>query len=130
VDGDGAGLTPLAAVFLASSGQVHRASGVPLSAGSSQARAFTPATTAAGNTRGRPALGASASPSRPFSQYRRRHLRAVSAQVPSLLAISLFPAPTAASSTIRARRTVRCGAVARRDRDSSSARSASPSLMT
>ena len=93
VDGEGAGTIPSAAALRASSGQVQRASGVPLSAGISHARALTPATTAAGNTRGLPGRGASESPFTPFSQYRRRHLRAVSSQVPGRLAISLFPAP-------------------------------------
>ena len=80
----------------------------------------------AGNTRGLPGRGASHSPSGPFSRYRRRHLRTVSGQMASRRAISLFPAPPAASSTIRVRSTNRCGAVARRDSDSSSARSPSP----
>ena len=56
--------------------------------------------------------------------------RTESARVPSRRAISLFAVPPAVSSTIRARKTIRCGAVARRDRDPSLARSASPSLMT
>ena len=108
-----AGVMPLAAAWRASSGQVQRANGVPLAAGSSQARAFTSATTRAGNMRGRPGRGASASPSRPCSQYRRRHLRAVSSQIPSRPAIAEFAVPPAASSTIRARITSRYGAVAR-----------------
>ena len=124
VDGETAGVMPLATAWRASSGQVHRASGAPLAAGISQARAFTSATTRAGKTRGLPGRGASASPSRPCSQYRRRHLRAVSSQMPSRSAIALFPTPAAASSTIRARSTSRNGAEARRDSDSSSARSA------
>jgi len=58
---------------------------------------------------------ASASPSRPCSQYRRRHLRAVSSQIPSRPAIAEFAAPPAASSTIRARMTIWYGAVPRRE---------------
>ena len=66
VDAEGAGAMPLAAAWRASSGQVQRARGVPLEAGISRARALTPATTRAGNTRGLPGRGASASPaSRP-----------------------------------------------------------------
>ena len=84
----GQGRDAAAAAFRASSGHVQRASGVPLAAGISHARALTPATTAAGNTRGLPERGASESPSRPFSQYRRRHLRAVSSQTPSSCARS------------------------------------------
>lgn len=121
---------PLAAAWRASSGQVQRASGILLAAGSSHARALTPATTVAGNTRGLPGRGASASPSIPCAQYRRRHLRAVSAQMPSRPAIAQFATPSAASSTIRARTTKRNGAVARRGRDSSSARPAPPRRMT
>jgi hypothetical protein len=68
VDGEGAGSMPPAAALRASSGQVHRASGVVLAAGISQASAFTSATTAEANTRGRPGRGASASASMPFSQ--------------------------------------------------------------
>jgi len=57
-------------------------------------------------------------------------LRAVSSQTPSRSAISRFAVPAAASSTIRDRSTRRNGAKARRDTDSSSARSASPRQMT
>ena len=73
----------------------------------------------------RPGRGASASPSRPCSQYRRRHLRAVSWQIPSRPAIAEFAVPSAASSTIRTRMTIWYGAVPRRETDSSSARLAS-----
>jgi len=45
---------PLAAAWRASSGQVQRATGVPLEADISHARALTPATRRAGNTRGLP----------------------------------------------------------------------------
>jgi hypothetical protein len=121
---------PLAAVWRDSSGQVQRASGAPLAAGISHASALTPATTRAGNTRGLPGRGASARPSMPRSQYRRRHLRTVSSQIPSRCAITQFSNPSAASSTIRARTTSRNGAVARRDNDSSSARCASLRQMT
>jgi hypothetical protein len=98
VDGEGAGPVPLAAALQASSGQVQRASGVPLAAGISQASAFTCATTPAGKERGLPGRGAPASPSRALRQYRRRHLRAVSAQVPGRRAISQSGASPAASS--------------------------------
>ena len=122
MDAETAATMPLSAAWRASSGQVQRASGIPLTAGSSQARALTSATTRAGNLRGRPGRGASASPSRPCSQYRRRHLRAVSSQIPSRPAIAEFAVPPAASSTIRARMTIWYGAVPRRERDSSSSR--------
>jgi len=124
VDTDGAGTTPLAAAWRANSGQLQRTNGAPLAAGISHAKALTPATTRAGNTRGLPERGASAKPSMPCSQYRRRHLRTVSSQTPSRRAILQFANPSAASSTTRARTTSRNGAVARRDKDSSSARSA------
>ena len=129
VDAEGAGAMPLAAAWRASSGQVQRATGVQLAAGISHARALTPATTRAPNTRGLPGRGASASPSMPCSQYWRRHLRAVSSQMPSRSAISLLAVPAAASSTIRGHSTRRNGAEARRDTDSSSARSPSPRHM-
>jgi len=103
VDAETDGTMPAAAASRASSGQVQRASGFPLAAGSSQARALTSATTRAANLRGRPGRGASASPSMPLSQYRRRHLRAVSSQTPARTAIALFGRPSAAISTIRAR---------------------------
>jgi hypothetical protein len=45
---------PLAAASRASSGQLQRASGFPLAAGGSQARALTSAATRAANFRGRP----------------------------------------------------------------------------
>jgi len=57
-------------------------------------------------------------------------LRAVSSQTPSRAAIALFAVPSAAISTIRARSTSRNGAVARRESDSSRARSASSRLIT
>jgi hypothetical protein len=60
VDADGAGAMPLAASWRASSGQVQRARGVPFEAGISHARALTPATMRAGNTRGLPGRGAPA----------------------------------------------------------------------
>jgi len=125
VDAETAATMPLETAWRASSGQVQRASGVPLAVGSSQARALTSATTRPGNLRGRPGRGASASPSRPCSQYRRRHLRAVSWQIPSRPAIAEFAVPSAASSTIRTRMTIWYGAVPRRETDSSSARLAS-----
>jgi hypothetical protein len=65
----------------------------------------------------------------PCSQYRRRHLRAVSWQMLSRAAITQFANPSSASSTIRARITIRYGAELRRETDSSSARSASPRHM-
>jgi len=108
VDAETAATMPLETAWRASSGQVQRASGVPLAVGSSQARALT-----------------SATPSRPCSQYRRRHLRAVSWQIPSRPAIAEFAVPSAASSTIRTRMTIWYGAVPRRETDSSSARLAS-----
>ncbi|HEY3036345.1 MAG TPA: hypothetical protein VGJ54_17020 [Streptosporangiaceae bacterium] len=121
---------PLATAWRASSGQAQRARGVPLAAGSSHARANTSATTGAGNPRGRPGRGAPARPAMPCSQYRRRHLRAVSWQVPSRSAITRFAMPAAAGSTIGDRSTRRNGAEARRDKDSSPVRSQSPGRTT
>jgi hypothetical protein len=129
VDAETDATIPAAAACRASSGQVQRASGFPLPAGGSQARALTSATTRAGNFRGRPGRGASPSPATPCWQYRRRHLRAVSSQTPSWAATAGFVRPAAASSTIRTRSTSRNGAVPRRETASSSARLASSRLM-
>ena len=121
VDAEGAGAIPLAAAWRGSSGQVQRATGVPLAAGISHARALTSATARAGNARGLP--DAAHRPPRPgragstggatCGRYPRR-----------CPAGQRSPAgrPSAASSTIRARCTSRNGAVARREADSSSAR--------
>ena len=110
-------------------GSDHFASGVPLSAGSSQASAFTSATTVAANARGRPGRGRSRSPSRPCSQNRRRHLRTVSSVTPRPRAIAAFAAPSAAANTIRARSTSRCSPLARRARASNSRRCPSQSTI-
>ena len=63
-------------------------------------------------------------------QHWRRQLRAVSSQVPSRSAITRFAVSAAASSTIRDRSNRQNGAEARRDRDSSSVRPASPRHIT
>jgi hypothetical protein len=61
VDAETDATIPAAAVCRASSGQVQRASGFPLSAGGSQARALTSATTRAG-TRSRAAIAGAPRP--------------------------------------------------------------------
>ena len=82
---------PLAAAWWANSGRSSGPGALRLAAGISHARGLTQATTRAGNTRGLPTRGASASPSIPCPQYRRRHLRAVSSQMPSRSAIAGSP---------------------------------------
>ena len=94
----------------ANSGQLHFASGVSLSAGSSQANAFTSATMDGANWRGRPVRGRSRRPSMPYLLNRRRHLRTVSTCTPTVMAICAFGVSAAAASTMRARRASRCGA--------------------
>jgi len=81
---------PRRAASPANSGQLHLASGTPLSVGNSQANALTSATTRAANRRGRPGRGRSARPSIPCSQNRRRHLRTVSTLTPSEREIAAF----------------------------------------
>ena len=66
----------------ASSGQLHRASGTPVAAGSWQASAQTSARSSALIRRGAPARGRSASPGSPRAANRARHLRAVSSVIP------------------------------------------------
>jgi hypothetical protein len=128
--GNVGGETPRVIASRANSGQVHRVSGTPAWAGSSQARALTSATTAAGNTRGRPLQGRSASPTPPCWQNRLRHLRTVSSCTPNRRAMAALGSPSAAASTIRARSTWRCSARPPRARRSSVCRSASSSVTT
>ncbi|CAN5605304.1 hypothetical protein BH09ACT8_BH09ACT8_63880 [soil metagenome] len=96
---------------VASSALDHRDNGAPVSAGSVQASALTSATCTGVNLRRRPARGESSSPDRPAAVNRRRHLRTVSTCTPTCAAITVFAAPPAAASTIRARITSRCAAV-------------------
>jgi hypothetical protein len=107
VDGEIASTTPRTTASAASSAQLQRAKGTPVSAGSAQANAFTSASAVAAKTRCRPGRGRSASPGRPRAQNRARHLRTVSTQTPSRPAIAAFVVPSAAASTIRARSTSR-----------------------
>jgi hypothetical protein len=105
VDADTRSQIPRPMTSRASSGQLHRASAAPARAGSSQARALTSATTAAGKTRGLPLRGRSARPGRPSRQNRLRHLRTVSSVTANLRAVTALGSPSAAASTIRARST-------------------------
>ena len=92
-----------------SSARLQRLTGTLRVAGSSQAIALTSATTAAANTRGRPGRGRSRRPAYPWVQNRLRHLRTVLGATPTRRAISALGRPAAASSTILARTTCRCG---------------------
>ena len=67
----------------ASSGQLHRDSGTPVSAGSAHASAMASARSAAVNTGGRPLRGASFIPASRAAANRRRHLRTVSGGYPA-----------------------------------------------
>ncbi len=78
------------AASTASSGQLHLASGMSVSAGSSQANAFTSATWTALNRRGRPGPGRSVRPASRSPANRRRHLRTVSTCTPRSAAIAAF----------------------------------------
>jgi hypothetical protein len=94
---------PRAASSAASSGPVHRDSGIPVAAGSWQASATTAARSAALIRRGRPDRGRSFSPSRRRAANRPRHLRAVSTLMPRPAAMRALARPRAAASTICAR---------------------------
>ena len=78
--------------------------------------------------RGAPGRGASSSPAIPLSAKRRRQVPTVSRDTPSFSAIAELLSPSAASSTIRARRAAPRDDLRRRTRRSSSTRS--PSLRT
>jgi hypothetical protein len=108
VEADTCSVMPRCTASRANSGQDHRDSGVPVSAGSAHARALTSATTTGANRRGRPLRGRSVRPSTPCWQNRRRHLRTVSRPTPNLRAIAALAAPSAAANTILARSTSRC----------------------
>jgi hypothetical protein len=94
----------------ASSCELHLDNGTWRCPGGSHATAFTPATTSDPNVRGRPDRGRSFNPSKPCSQKRFRHREATSTQTPTLSAISMLRAPSAAINTIRARTTTACDA--------------------
>jgi hypothetical protein len=100
----------------ASSGADHNDNGTPVAAGSWHANDFTSAACTAVNRRGRPDLGRSISPSRPWSANRPRHLRTVSSVVANSAAMSALVCRAAASSTIRARTRSRCGVLCPRAR--------------
>ncbi len=87
----------------ASSGQLHRDSGTPVSAGSAHASATASARAAPVNTGGRPLRRASCRPASRPAANRRRHLRTVSVHTPSSPAIPALALPSAAASTICAR---------------------------
>lgn len=75
--------------------------------------------------RGAPGRGSSSSPSNRFAANRLRQLATVTRVIPSRFAIARLLTPAAASSTICARSASPRALFRRRDRDSSSARSAS-----
>jgi hypothetical protein len=102
--------SPVAMSSWRSSPRLQRESGTPRGAGSSQATALAQATTAAGNTRGRPGRLRSRRPCNPSLKKRLRHLSTVLGATPTRRAISAFGSPAAASSTILARTTTRHGA--------------------
>src|SRR5665647_2613302 len=79
---------------------------------------------------GLPDRGASASPARPRSANRERHITTVGSAQPTRAAICLPGTPSAASSTIRARSTSRAGEPFARTRRASSARSPSQTVNT
>jgi hypothetical protein len=91
--------------WAASSAELHRDSGTSRAAGGWQAIALTPATTGAGNDRGRPERGRSSSPARPASQNRLRHRLTTVTSASSRCAITVLRSPSAARSTILARST-------------------------
>jgi hypothetical protein len=64
VDGDTDDTSPSLTAWTASSDELHRDSGTSRRAGTSQAMAFTAATTSGPNRRGRPERGRSSSPAR------------------------------------------------------------------
>jgi hypothetical protein len=98
-----------ATISRASSGHDQRDSGVPVSAGSWQARALTSATCTGVKRRGRPHRLRSARAGMPPSAKRARQVRTVSRCAPVSRAIAALPRPRAACSTICARRRSRCG---------------------
>ena len=75
--------------------------------------------------RGAPGRGSSSSPARRLAAKRRRHVPTVSRETPSFSATARLLSPSAAKSTIRARRAAPCDDLRRRTRCSSSTRSAS-----
>ncbi len=111
VDAETASTMPRATASTASSGALHRDSGTPVSAGSSQASALTVTTATGGKARGRPVRGRSFNPARPSSKNRLRHLDTSCTATSSRSAITVFSSPSAASSTIFARITWWYGAV-------------------
>jgi hypothetical protein len=113
VDAEMSSTMPAQTASSARSAALHRDSGTPWVAGSSQARALTCAVCTAVNRRGRPGRGASASPSSRRRQNRARHFRTVSTCTPWSAAIAVLAAPSAAANTIRARSAIRACAVGR-----------------
>ena len=85
---DRADHAPRAASPAASSGQLQRASGTPVTAGSWQASAQTSARSSSLIRRGRPVRGRSDRPSNPRAVNRPRHLRTVSQVMPRRRAIA------------------------------------------
>jgi hypothetical protein len=120
---------PLAMTSWRSSARLQRPIGTPRVAGSSHAIALTSVTTAAANTRGRPGRGRSRKPAYPWVQNRLRHLRTVLGATPTRRAISALGSPAAASSTILARTTCRCGAACDRAERLSARRSLARKLI-
>jgi hypothetical protein len=100
---------PAVTASSATSAALHRDSGTPLAAGSSQARALTWACCTGVNRGGRPQRFRSRNPSNASLANRPRHLRAVSGVTPNRRAIAALACPAAASNTICARSRSRCG---------------------
>ena len=82
VEAEIASVMPRLTASAARSGQLHRDSGTPVSAGNWQARALTSATWTGVNRAGRPDRRRSVSPAMPWSAYRPRHVRTVSTVTP------------------------------------------------
>jgi hypothetical protein len=93
----------------ATSAALHRDSGAPLAAGSSQTKALTWACCTGVNRGGRPQRFRSRSPSKASAANRPRHLRAVSGVTPNRRAIAALACPAAASNTTCARSRSRYG---------------------
>lgn len=107
---------PCAMACVASSADDHRATGSWLPAGVVQASALTRAPCTPVKVRGRPVRGGSSNPGKPVRANLLRDLRTVSRHMLTSVAILWLDRPAAAASTIRARSTSRCAAVADRDR--------------
>jgi hypothetical protein len=112
VEAEMSSTTPLSTASSARSAWLKRDRGTLRVAGSSQAIALTWACCARVNLGGRPGRSRSRNPASPAAAKRPRQVRTVSSQTPTRSAIAVLGQPRAASSTIVARTTWRCSAVA------------------